>query len=82
MKKPLLYEPFDSDGVAHDMRQDNGGNWVHIEDYALLSAKKDELHRRIDAEWKVQDVLQDMLVDNGHSRDAIDDVIEAVYEDG
>ena len=39
MNKPLLYEPFDTDGVAHDMRQDNGGNWVHAEDYWVLSAE-------------------------------------------
>ena len=39
MKKPLLYEPFDSDGVAHDMRQDNGGHWIHVDDYEALSVE-------------------------------------------
>jgi len=37
MNDPLLYEPFDTDGIAHDMRQDNGGSWVHIDDYTLLA---------------------------------------------
>jgi len=46
MNEPLLYEPFDSDGVAHDMCQDNGGQWVHIEDYERLSC---EGERRLDA---------------------------------
>lgn len=39
MNKPVLYEPFDTDGVAHEMRMDNGGSWVHIDDYETLSCE-------------------------------------------
>ena len=53
MDKPLLYEPFDTDGVAHDMRQDNGGSWVHIEDYLRQSAedsrKRELISQLVDA---------------------------------
>ena len=47
MNKPLLYEPFDTDGVAHDMRQDNGGNWVRAEDYWVLSAENSRLREAL-----------------------------------